>query len=1801
MTINSEVLSILARASHDSYGSVEIGVTGYEVTNRIEDASTGFSLTLYKNESSSDYIFAFGGTESAQDVFADLTLGVNQWSEENKTVVWELITGISAGNSDVKLHFVGHSLGGALAQYLAYEYAQALADPENTQNLQASFDLVTFNALGGVLALSDPELSTTGYDPTLASTINAAHYKIAGDLVSRLGDDHVGGDLLVIDKYLGSPFWSHDIAHFTTGVPGNYPVALADYENAAVEDDYLDIKQPVHVSGIMASWGDDGVTTEEEALLRTISAFAFGLANAQYGELGALVTAFFGDPSTIGQEKYDALLLIGETAIIALQSNRAGFVAANAVGAYALSLANILQFSTQLWEEHPEFADALGMSIETFIDRVGRPAIQLSSAALDYALEFEFIAEEYQDAVDFITNAGRWIGSFFSSQPVNGMYIQGTEADDVLTTRDSYWPWKSNDDQIFGYAGDDVLEGGEGNDFLVGGAGADTYIWNTGDASDTIGDFDDGADKIVVNGVNLAELDFKRVSTGSPFYRDAAQPDISLHYDGAFLTVTVGGDNDGGTITVKEYLPVTGADFGIILRDYEPDVQVVTDVAVGQLGTGADDIDSSAYWRQQAAQGGLDWSATAIRFNANDVINYSGGALHGTSGGAFEGGPVADYLSGDADANALHGLAGADTLEGGGGDDFLEGGAGSDALAGGDGNDILFGGARAGLAAALDSGSAQDQFYLQQIGDVAGTVNELDAGAGDDYVSGGQHSDYIAGGSGSDYLLGGTGNDAISGGDNRDVIYGDSSLHYRYLELSPGVVTGQLEIAFAGGADPVAEYDDELRAGPGDDIVWGELGDDALYGGDGNDNLYGDRVNDPEYFSAELPAYGSTSSNLAIALHGDDRLYGEGGADVLMGHGGNDLLAGGAGDDSLLGGEGDDIYLFQPGGALDLIQDSQGIHTLVFSNTDAGAIQVLFQGDQVRVGPGAATEGFSVSRDQWSSVRIALDSPDTLIDSSRLDTYYADSAGNRLFSVLGNAELSDADRDALFTVDTTDPDKPGIAVSAGVETIEIQAIGGGSQGAVMRIGNGALQLVVELAARQIASGFDFLSIADGTIMNLVGFSGQVSGSQGADLIIGTDLVDVIRAGNGDDAVEARGGNDSLYGDAGNDLLSGESGDDFIDGGQGRDLLRGGPGRDQLYGGQSPERDYLEGGVGDDVLDGAYGPDTYILNRGDGRDLLHDPDGYHYFEFGAAVDPQSVVLNYTDTTDSAFRLEYAPGDAVSSTGISSAHWINGVTVDGIAIPLVQRSDLDNGSFHDTRWHDIFEGGAGDDTVFAAGWGEDVYRFSAGDGRDTIKTEHHFYPELMGEISFSSDVDLNSLSFSFHNGTATIAYGESDQVTLDTDRVFSLQGNVIGLFTLVSEANPDWVPLIQAQGYVGHFYGSYGADHIIGGDNIETILPGYGDDIIEAGDGADSIVLNDTYVYQGGGIGHKQISGNPGNDTVLTPLHQGLSFHYQLGDGHDSIEYDWSFSSMHPYAFGFDPELNSMALSPYGQDVLAFGEGISLADLRFIRSDNALDVSLRDGSGSIHLPEFFHAWEVDAPVGPPEPPMEGQGPTSLLDPLLIGLLPRSPLATISFADGSSYDMATVLDALLEVPATGELIVGTRGKDLLLGTQGDDTLMGKAGRDTIIGAAGNDTIIGGKAKDSLSGGLGDDSYIFAAGDGRDLIDNDDTDLQGVDSLRLEDLEFDRVWLSRSRKHLVVTIAGSEDRVRINDWFVNEADQLDAIYAGDRVLMRDQVDQLVSAMAAFDVPRGVGAIISEPVREVLAPTLASVWQLTG
>ncbi|MEJ2669581.1 MAG: hypothetical protein P8144_09690 [Gammaproteobacteria bacterium] len=43
----------------------------------------------------------------------------------------------------------------------------------------------------------------------------------------------------------------------------------------------------------------------------------------------------------------------------------------------------------------------------------------------------------------------------------------------------------------------------------------------------------------------------------------------------------------------------------------------------------------------------------------------------------------------------------------------------------------------------------------------------------------------------------------------------------------------------------------------------------------------------------------------------------------------------------------------------------------------------------------------------------------------------------------------------------------------------------------------------------------------------------------------------------------------------------------------------------------------------------------------------------------------------------------------------------------------------------------------------------------------------------------------------------------------------------------------------------------------------------------------------------------------------------------------------------------------------------------------------------------------------------------------------------------------------------------------------------------------------------------------------------------------------------------------------------------------------MNTQVDQLVSAMAAYDSPQGAGSVVPQAVREELAPVIAQTWQI--
>lgn len=123
-------------------------------------------------------------------------------------------------------------------------------------------------------------------------------------------------------------------------------------------------------------------------------------------------------------------------------------------------------------------------------------------------------------------------------------------------------------------------------------------------------------------------------------------------------------------------------------------------------------------------------------------------------------------------------------------------------------------------------------------------------------------------------------------------------------------------------------------------------------------------------------------------------------------------------------------------------------------------------------------------------------------------------------------------------------------------------------------------------------GSDIVNGTNGNdLIFALGGSDIVNGKNGHDCIVGGDGSDVLRGGNGNDIILGGAGSDSISGDNGNDSIYGEEGDDSLSGGRGIDMIDGGEGSDSLTGGNGA--DTLMGGPGSDSANGGAGNDTCI--------------------------------------------------------------------------------------------------------------------------------------------------------------------------------------------------------------------------------------------------------------------------------------------------------------------------------------------------------------------------------------------------------------------------------------------------------------------------------------------------------------------------------------------------------------------------------------------------------------------------------
>jgi Ca2+-binding RTX toxin-like protein len=176
-------------------------------------------------------------------------------------------------------------------------------------------------------------------------------------------------------------------------------------------------------------------------------------------------------------------------------------------------------------------------------------------------------------------------------------------------------------------------------------------------------------------------------------------------------------------------------------------------------------------------------------------------------------------------------------------------------------------------------------------------------------------------------------------------------------------------------------------------------------------------------------------------------------------------------------------------------------------------------------------------------------------------------------------------------------------------------------------------------------------------------------------LVGTNGDDVLRGSDHPDVIVALGGDDTIYAGLGNDVVCGGTGDDLVHGGRGNDLLDGGAGADRVFGdlgddkamGGGGDEDEVSGGLGIDTVSGGPGGDDLV--RGDyGYDRMDGGPGKgDVASFATAVAGRRgsgvwaslrAHRAFGDGHDRLFRFEALEGSAFRDTLIGDRH-ANGI--------------------------------------------------------------------------------------------------------------------------------------------------------------------------------------------------------------------------------------------------------------------------------------------------------------------------------------------------------------------------------------------------------------------------------------------------------------------------------------------------------------------------------------------------------------
>ncbi|CAH0244973.1 Bifunctional hemolysin/adenylate cyclase [Pseudomonas sp. Bi70] len=1134
----------------------------------------------------------------------------------------------------------------------------------------------------------------------------------------------------------------------------------------------------------------------------------------------------------------------------------------------------------------------------------------------------------------------------------------------------------------------------------------------------------------------------------------------------------------------------------------------------------------------KAVKGPLDqWSVTLGTWVSQlDAVQQQ--TFKQQLGGAssiVQGAAISDSLSTASGSDFVFGKEGNDTVQGNQGNDYLDGGVGNDYLYGGDGADILLG------------GEGVDRLY-------GGAGNDiLDGGAGDDYLDGGEGSDT--------YLFGiGSGNDTISSYDRSvgrsDIILLSEGLNKDNVQLSRQgndlliKLEGHgdtLRVSYFFNQDAAGGYQiDQIRFTGGQSWSLEEIKQIVMQPAEGLTQLHG-------YESADV-IQGSDASESINGYGGNDTLFGGGGDDRLEGGAGNDVLDGGAANDYLSGGTGSDTYLFGPGsghdvvnnydmsaGRLDRILLATGVApqdvTMLRSGSDL-LLRLNNGQDSIRVQTffnqdGAG--GYQIDRidfadgTQWDVTTIkqmvlqATDGVDQLTGYATGDVINGGIGDDRIEGLAGDDTLIGG-----IGNDTLNGGA-GNDVLAGGGGNDYLDGGEGSDTYLFGRGDGYDRISnYDLTAGRV----DVLQLAEGIVQSDI----RLNRSSNNDLVLTIrdtgDSVSVLNFFAKDGAtgytinriafangsfwdleqikqqvLQSTDGADTLFGYSTDDLISGGAGNDILIGNQGKDHLSGGNGNDRLEGGEG--NDTLDGGAGNDYLTGGEGSDTYVFGRGYGHDLINNFDrsagSEDVIQLAADVLPADVrltrlqnklILSIQGSDDTLTVEHYFESDATdgyqidrivfadgTSWSVESVKQLVQVGTDGADSLYGYATDdvLDGGAGNDVlhgydgddhlsggAGNDHLTGGAGNDTLLggdgadelSGGAGENVLDGGVGNDlywggeKDTYifrqGSEHDRVSGLPDEATIKVEgYSLEQLLLRRSGDSLVVSFLGNSQDTLTFERFFDGSSPQRGLILEDALGN---LEVLDSEGLNARtLAGSMGDDHIQANDLDNTISSGDGADHIQGFAGNDLL---------SGGAGDDLLQGGQGDDTLV-----GGSGDDQLQGGQGDDLYHFSAGN------GVD-----LILDESGNDRLQLTDAVP-ADVVLRRDQYDLVISRTATGDQIRVKDQFS--------------------------YQAGLNGHTPVESILFADGTSWDIAQIKQMALAGTDVADEIFGHpdddligagAGDDIVHSHEGDDEVHGNEGNDTLNGGDGNDTLFGGAGDDLLNGDWGDDE--LHGGDGNDTL---------------------------------------------------------------------------------------------------------------